>query len=258
MRKIFLIFNYLIGVIGIRSEDIIITSFPKSGNTWVRFFLCNIISLREWGGETVTFPKLDATMPELGVSNLLMSWPHDTIPRVVKTHKPRWPIFRGNRVILLVRDPRDVMVSYYHFETGKRNGQFSGSFSEFIRHPKFGVEAWCRHYASWRTQATVVLTYAELKKDDVETFDRMLETIGVSLSRTLIRQAAERSRFEKIQEVEEKEGVRENSDHFEEGEQFTRKGETGQWDEYFNTTDLYYTRSLIEEYEIDIYNLSEL
>jgi len=148
------------------------------------------------------------------------------------------------------------MVSYYHFETGKRNRRFDGPFSEFIRHPKFGVEAWCKHYTSWKPHATLVLSYEQLKDDDVKSLDRMLKGIGVSLEREIIEQAAERSRFEKVQEVEEKEGVRKDGGHFEEGERFTRKGETGQWNEYFTPNDLQYTRSLMEEYEIDMYDIT--
>lgn len=246
---------YSIGLLGLRGDDVLLTSFPKSGNTWIRFFLCNLISLQEWDGEHVTFPELDATMPELGVSNLLRSWPHDTIPRVVKTHKSRWPIFRGNRAILLVRDPRDVMVSYFHYERGKKKGRFRGEFSEFIRHPKFGFQAWCEHYVSWRANASVVLTYERLKSDDVGEFRRMLDAVDITVSDALIEQAAKRSRFEEMKKVEEKEGVRESEDHFEEDKQFMRKGTSGQWPEYFDEFDLEYTRSLLASNDIDRYEI---
>ena len=246
---------YSLGLLGLREDDILLTSFPKSGNTWIRFFLCNLISLREWEGETVTFPKLDATMPELGVSNLLRTWPHDAIPRVVKTHKPRWSVFRGNRSILLVRDPRDVMVSYYHFEKGKRDGRFVGPFSEFIRHSKFGVEAWCRHYASWQPEASVVVTYEDLKEDDIAEFTRMLRAVGIDVGDDLIREAALRSRFESMKEAEEKEGVRGSGEYFNDKGRFMRRGEKGQWDEYFSRDDLEYANNKLKEYEIDKYNL---
>lgn len=250
-----LLWYYTLGVLGLRNEDIILTSFPKSGNTWIRFFFCNLVSLREWDGETVTFPKLDATMPELGVSNLLRSWPYETIPRVVKTHKPRWSVFRGCRSILLVRDPRDVMVSYYHFEKGKKQGRFDGSFSSFLHHHKFGLRAWCEHLRSWRESADVIVAYERLKEDDVREFTRMLDAVDISLPRSLIEQAAERSRFEKVRKIESKSGVREKRDHFKEGKRFTRKGETGQWKEYFSTEDLFYLRSKFKKYDIELYDI---
>jgi len=252
-----LLWYYTLGIVGLRNEDVILTSFPKSGNTWIRFFFCNLISLREWEGETVTFPKLDATMPELGVSNLLRSWPHETIPRVVKTHKSRWPVFRENRAILLVRDPRDVMVSYYHFERDKARSTFEGEFSTFIRHPKYGLEAWCKHYQSWKDKATICLRYEELKEDDVAEFTRMLDAVGLDVQRDVVQQAVQRSRFEKVREVEKKHNVRSSGDYFKEGKRFTRKGRTGEWGDCFDNQDLEYYRQIMNAYSIQKYREHE-
>ena len=41
---------YGAGILGLRAQDVILASFPKSGSTWVRFFLCNLVSLRYWEG----------------------------------------------------------------------------------------------------------------------------------------------------------------------------------------------------------------
>ena len=254
-QQVSLAWYYSLGLLGLRRSDILLTSFPKSGNTWIRFFLCNLISIEEWDGETVTFPKLDATMPELGVSNLLRSWPHETIPRVVKTHKSHWPFFGERRSILLVRDPRDVMVSYYHFEKGKKQGQFDGSFSAFLHHPKFGLRAWCEHLCSWRDSADVIIAYERLKEDDLREFTRMLDAVDISLSPSLTKRAAERSRFEEVRKIESESGVREKRDHFEEGKRFTRKGETGQWEGYFSADDMDYMRGLVHEYDIEMYEI---
>ena len=245
--------KYTIGILGLQSDDIILTSFPKSGNTWVRFFFCNLISLKEWDGETVTFPKLDGTMPELGVSNLLQEWSHETIPRIVKTHKSFWPFFDGKRGILLIRDPRDVMVSYYHFERDKVRGNYEGDFSSFIRHPKYGLEAWCKHYQSWQEEATVLLRYEDLKEDDVHEFSCMLDALSIHLSQDLIREAARQSRFEKVRKVEEKHDVRASGDYFKKGKRFTRKGKTGEWEDYFDDNDLQYFDQIMDTHSISIY-----
>ena len=107
--------SHLFGIVGIRNNDVLLASFPRSGNTWMRFLLCNLISLCEWDGKRVDFPLLNKTMPEFGVNNLLDEWSHATIPRVIKTHKSFLPIFRNKRSVGIIRDPRDVMVSYYHY-----------------------------------------------------------------------------------------------------------------------------------------------
>lgn len=252
-ERVSLLVHYSLGIIGLNGDDIILTSFPKSGNTWIRFFLCNLVSLKEWDGDTVTFARLDATMPELGVSNLLEAWPHDTIPRVVKTHKPFWPSFAGKRTVLLIRDPRDVMVSYYHFEQNKRRGRSESDFSSFIRQPKYGLKAWCQHYQSWVDKATVCLRYEKLKEDDVKEFSRMLEAIGIEVSRSLIEQAARRSRLKNVRSVEKEHGVRTTGNYFKKGKRFTRKGRTGEWKDYFAEGDIEYYDQLMDKYSIDIY-----
>jgi len=147
------------------------------------------------------------------------------------------------------------MVSYYHFEKGKKQGRFDGSFSSFLHHHEFGLRAWCEHLHSWRDSADVIVTYERLKEDDVREFTRMLDAVDISLPRSIIKQAAERSRFEKVRKIESKSGVREKGDHFKEGERFTRRGETGQWEEYFDAEDLDYTRGLMREYDIEMYEI---
>jgi hypothetical protein len=251
--RIYKIPYYISGLFGLCSEDLLLASYPKSGNTWIRFFLCNLISLQEWNGREVSFPLLDSTMPEFGNSNLLRHWPHNTIPRVVKTHKKWWPIFQGIDAILLVRDPRDVMVSYYFYKCGKVKSEFNGSFSEFIRDPNLGVPAWVRHYRSWKTRANIFLRFEDLKSDDISTFQKLSSAINVGASKSTIKEAVRRSRFEKMKEVEEKYGVRTDVEHFHEESQFMRKGKSGDWKEMFNNSDISYLNNVLERNNVDIY-----
>ena len=201
-KKASLIWYYTLGVLGLQEEDVILTSFPKSGNTWVRFFLCNLISLEEWGGREITFPLLDDTMPEVGRSNLLKEWKYDVIPRIVKTHKRRLFFMKKCHSIFLVRDPRDVMVSYYFFDKGRVNTDFDGSFSDFLRHPRKGLKGWVQHYQSWREHADVVVRFEDMKADDIQAFSNMLKGIGSEVGGKVIMKAAKRSRFEEMKKKE--------------------------------------------------------
>jgi len=218
--------RYAQGVIGLRNNDIILTSFPKSGNTWVRFFFCHLISLAEWEDKVVDFSTLDSTMPELGVSNLLHPWQHRTIPRIVKTHKGCWPIFRDKKSVLVIRDPRDTMVSFYHFEMAKIVPRFRGSFAEFIRSDAFGLERWFKHYRSWIDRCTVLVKYEDLRSDDVGHFRKMLQSLGIEISDQLLGAAAERSRFGRVQKIEKQYGQTKTG-HFKENYSFARSGKSG-------------------------------
>ena len=202
----------------------------------------------------VTFETLNETMPELGVSNLLREWPHGTIPRFVKTHKKYWPlVFDSNRSVLLVRDPRDVMVSYYEYKKGKGEIDEDVEFGEFIRRPKVGLEGWCKHYESWKSESTVRVFYEDMKENDVGEFSRMLKALNISIQHDVVKEAARRSRFGEIQKIEKKFGTGKKGSNFKSGKKFTRKGKTGEWEKYFCSNDRYYYESTINKYSINVY-----
>jgi Sulfotransferase domain len=87
-------------------EDIFVVGYVRSGSTWCRFLFGNYIHQ----DEPVTFANLDARVPSI------YSFPDRILrkmPRVLKSHEyfdPRYP-----RTIYIVRDPRDVAVSFYFY-----------------------------------------------------------------------------------------------------------------------------------------------
>src|SRR4051794_9451760 len=89
-------------------DDVWIVSYPKSGNTWTRFLIANLIA----DGETVDWSNIERRVPDIYYNRdpHLLSLPR---PRYLKSHEAYRPEYR--RVVLIVRDPRDVAVSYYHF-----------------------------------------------------------------------------------------------------------------------------------------------
>jgi len=243
--------RYAQGIWGLKNDDIILASFPRSGNTWVRFFLCHLISLSELNGKVIDFKTLDAIMPELGINNLTKPWIYKTIPRFVKTHKNCWPFFWSKKSVLIVRDPRDVMVSFYHHHIAKVKPIFSGDFPAFIRHKRLGLPAWFKHYLSWKTQCTTIVTYENLQENDVREFSRLLIGVNIHLASVLIEEAAKRTKFEKIKEIEKQGGLA-RPERFKKNYQGTRQGKIGTWKDYFSNDDIAYYRSLCDKFAVDL------
>jgi len=250
--KLSRIVKYGQGVLGLRSDDVLLASFPKSGNTWVRFFFCNLISLCEWQGRLVDWTVLDDTMPELGVSNLLAPWPHKSIPRIVKTHQNFWPIFKRMKSVLIVRDPRDVMGSYYHQIASAKSARFTGDFSAFIRDREYGLEQWFKHYRSWEGHASELFFYEDLRRADLEGFGRLLDCLGIRMDAEIVKDAVEKSEFKSIRSIEKQYGLS-RPEKMKEGFLFTRKGESGSWKELFSERDLDYYLSLKRKYRVNLY-----
>lgn len=254
LRKIRL---YGIGLLGLRRDDVILASFPRSGSTWLRFILCNLLLLTEGDeprgdGEVVDFPKLNATMPELGVSDLRKPWPFSLLPRIVKTHRPYLPLGRAERSILVLRDPRDVMVSCYAYEMGMTEPRFRGSFREFLRHRRFGLEAWFRHTRSWLEPAGHLIAYEDLRADPLASVLGALDSLDVEVERHRVETALERSRIDRVRRIEASSGVGKEG-RFKDDFRFAGAGVSGGWQDRFSPEDLELYAELHARYRIDRY-----
>lgn len=254
------LFFYLKNILSLKKNDIFLVSFPKSGNTWVRFYICNLINQipeYRFTNEAVNFRMLDETMVELGASDLTRKWQFKGFPRIIKTHLAYKPILGKRKTILIIRDPRDVMVSFYKYETTKTNAnsrRFKGnSFEDFIRHPKFGIGSWCRHYLSWKKHAQVIIRYEDIQLDDKKVFTELNKFLGISVTNEILEKALELSRFDSIKKVEaEKDSL--IAEKFGTSFQFTRSGKTGQWKSFFSEKDINYMNKILKDYSINVYN----
>jgi len=101
-------------------------SFPKAGRTWLRIMLDAIgveAEYTHFGAEVVLGLPADALAPR--------AW---------------WCARRPT--LLLVRDPRDTLVSYFHQATKRRNC-YADSLAAFARDPRFGIEKIVRWNLMW-------------------------------------------------------------------------------------------------------------
>jgi len=128
-------------------DDTFLVSFPRSGNTWTRFLVCNLIN----PDDPVNFAQLESRIPEIYdvTDRALRAFPR---PRIIKSHESFDP--RYKKTIYIVRDPRDVLISYYEFQLKRRVITEECSLEEFVPRfmesefePKTG--SWRDHVVSW-------------------------------------------------------------------------------------------------------------
>jgi len=143
-------------------DDIFLVSYPKSGNTWTRFLLGNLLN----PGERITFANVEAKVPDLHARSKtgLKNTPR---PRLLKSHECFDPRYR--RVIYIVRDPRDVAVSAYHYDRKEKNIPDGFPIDDYVvmRFLKtdeyFGT--WGEHAGSWLANPNSIFQISRLKND---------------------------------------------------------------------------------------------
>ncbi|WP_420453980.1 sulfotransferase domain-containing protein [Rubrivirga sp.] len=231
-------------------DDVILAFYPKTGSTWVRFFLYNMLT---GSASAATFDEVNAAMPEYGHPSLFTPWPFASSPRLVKTHLPYSPLLFGpHPTALTVRDPRDIMVSLYHYAKAKRTLDLEGSIHDLIWDDEMGLEPFFKHYASWAPRAGLVTRYEDLKAAPVETFGALCDFCGIPSDPERIEAALEASGLQRMRDAQKAspESFKNHDPSF----VFARKGTAGQWQEHFDDRALAYYHQLCDTYGFHLYD----
>ena len=143
------------------------------------------------------------------------------------------------RVIYVLRDPRDVMLSYWHYQKFLSK-EFSRTLAEYLRNDDHWPCRWDDHVASWllprRHPNLLVVKYEEIHVRAEEILRRTLEFAGMKVSDEKIERAVSASRFDRMRASEEKFGVADKKG--DESERFVRKGKSGSWREEMGEEEL--------------------
>lgn len=187
-----------------RSDDIYLVSFPRSGNTWASFLVANVINEYLNLNMQVNFYNLHFFVPDVSFSkDIPENLQFPPFRRIIKSHYGFSPYYKN--VILLIRDPRDVMVSYYHY---RRNlNQFPGDLSSFVKNRKYGIRTWVRHTESWLNksypgQGLQLFFYEDFRQNPEKELERLFKLMGFNLGAEIIKKSAEKASFENMRKSE--------------------------------------------------------
>ena len=156
-------------------DDIFLTSYPRSGNTWARFLIGNLI----YQDEPVTFLNIESRIPEI-YFNSDHRMRALVRPRILKSHEcfqPHYP-----KVIYIVRDPRDVAVSFYHHNVKAGNIADDCPMDEFV--PRFIAAEFDRRWGNW---AEHVQSWTRLRRNHPEFILLRYEDMKTNPERELLR-----------------------------------------------------------------------
>lgn len=218
-------------------RDIVLASYPKSGSTWLRFVLISALTDRD-----VDFDNVRRISPPLGG----LRGAEAIVPgggRLVKSHDlPVFaPVGSRPRAIHLVRDGRDVAVSYFHHRT--RKGLAPPTMDEyldaFLRGDSGPFGSWQRHSLAWRDEvaahptSAVTIRYEDLRADPAATVLGLSDRFGLGLDAARVEQALTANDTSRMRAKESSsQWLAENS--ADRSIAFVRAGRTGDWRETFD------------------------
>jgi hypothetical protein len=225
----------------IRPSDIFIVTYPKSGTVWLSFLIANIIKPdRKEVLNLKTFGYHVHDINDQYFSGVpLQEFASLPDPRFFYVHAPYDNSFP--KVIYVLRDPRNVMISYYH-HTRMTDADFSSSIREFIESKDHFPCEWDQHVTGWliahRHPSLCLVRYEDLHKDTPGTLRRVLDFAGLRYTEADIQYAVEASRFDQMQTLETKHGLGGSEVISNTNERFVRKGKVGGWREELNEEDI--------------------
>ncbi|XP_063791373.1 sulfotransferase 1 family member D1-like [Pseudophryne corroboree] len=198
-----------------REDDLLIDTYPKSGTTW----LSEIVDLILCDGDTEKtqrraiykrVPFLEFTVPGLPSGTELLNALESR--RLIKSHLPVdllpksfWE--KNCKIIYVARNPKDVLVSYYHFHRMAALHPEPGTFEEFLHDFIKGTVcygSWSDHVKSWwkiRHQRNVLyLFYEDLLEDPKREIRKVMRFIEKDLSEDVLEKIHQQTTFASMKE----------------------------------------------------------
>jgi hypothetical protein len=197
---------------GLGPADVFFAAYPKSGSTWSRFVLFEVLSGRPAG-----FRQTNLLMPSIinSQSTALRLLPGGG--RLIATHEDFQKEY--GKAIYVTRDPRDIVLAEYAFYTvlDYYHDSLDRFIDEFLLTKNcsvYGYGPWHRHVSTFldspiaQTDNMLVMRFEDLRSDPVSGFARMIEFLGVDVDMEKIKRAVENNTVQKMRDKEDKEPVR--------------------------------------------------
>ena len=252
-----------------------LASYPKSGNTWVKLFLSAYL-----GNQNASIPfdinKMLIPFSLFPTHNLIKKFNFDfsnfkNIAKhwvqmqeylnlstkgniFVKTHNAMCTINKNKftnkqnslGAIYLVRDPRDIIISYSNFLKKPYDEVVTYMFNSEsfelsnIDGKQFDftlIGSWSDNYNSWKNYKTIevlLIKYEDLISDTQNTFTKIIKYLNkidnIKIDNEKIKSCINLTSFKNLRKIEEEKGFIEKGF----GEFFFRKGKVGDWKEKLN------------------------
>ncbi len=191
-------------------DDTFIVSYPRSGNTWTRFLVANLVHPEQ----PVTFANIERLIPDCEAQSSRYV-KRVARPRIIKSHEYFDP--RYKKVIYIVRDPRDVALSYYDFSRKYRQIEDSYPLPRFVsdfvagRLSSADWGTWGENVSSWvhtrnGQPGFLLLRYEDMLSNTESELAKVAHFLGIESAPDRLAAAVERSSADRMRGLEKTQG----------------------------------------------------
>lgn len=189
----------------VHPDDVVIVSYPRSGNTWTRFLIANLV----WPEQAASFTEIERKVPDIyraSRAQLAATPP----PRMIKSHEYFDP--RYAKVINIVRDPRDVALSYYNYQRKTRVVADDYPVTDFVRRFITGAlspyGSWAENVASWLSTRGgrpdfLLLRYEDMLEAPSAQLANVAAFLGLARTNAELERAVSRSSAAEMRVIEQ-------------------------------------------------------
>ena len=222
-----------------------LTSYPKSGNTWIRAFLSSYLFSKNAEFEFSLLHKIEKfpryrlfpdciTEPEGLIAKKLENKNYIKFQKdlkgIYKTHNMYNEYFTNKDLtagfIYISRNIKDIIISLAN--------HYRCSLDDAI---DIGIKNQKKHYASWKKFTDVpslYITYEDLIQDCKKEFIKVLKFLKVSIDNKKLNNSIKNTSFNKLQTLEKEKGFFEAADYKTDNQRiFFKTGKIKQWKNVF-------------------------